>query len=964
MLPSNLHGKIPAAGLAVALAAMPLAGAAEIPPAQLKFFENRIRPVLLDHCYECHAADAKKIKGDLVVDSRAGILEGGDSGPALIAGKPGESLLYLGLTHDDPDFEMPPKEKLPPRVIADFKKWITMGAPDPRDGPKISTPSKKGIDIETGRRFWSFQPIQNPPIPKTANTDWPLDPVDRFLLARLDDEHLQPAPDAPRSTLIRRLTIDLTGLPPTVTEQDAFLADRSPQAIEKVVDRLLASDAFGERWGRHWLDIARYADSSGGGRALPFPDAWRFRDYVIRSFREDRPLDQLIREHIAGDLMAHPDEDVWVDQLIATGFLVLGPINYENQDKDLLDLDIVDEQIDTLGRAFLGMTIGCARCHDHKFDPIPTRDYYALAGIFKSSNFVEHANVSTWFTQPLPPTREQAAAIARYEKESTAIKAEITRTKKDLAALGFGSGGSGKSVAAASLAGVVVDNAQAERIGEWEDSVHTARWVGAGYIHDLKQDKGEKSVIFRPAIPETTNYEVRVSYNGAASRSAKVPVTIRHAYGEKTVFLNQKLKPEIDGLFQSLGSYKFNVGNTGSVEISNRGTEDGFVIIDAVQFVKPNSKAAPDAVDDSPLPPEVKTLRDQLTKLEARLKKHKTASPKLPVAMCVGEKEDHEIGDIPIRVRGEIRNFGEIAPRGFLRVAQAPEAPAAPALVGSGRLELANWVASPDNPLTARVLANRIWLHLFGEGIVRTPDNFGTTGDAPTHPALLDHLARRLIESGWSTKSLVRDLVLSRAYRMASTSTDKHGSVIDPENRLLWRMHRRRLDAETMRDSILLVSGELDLDAGGPSLPPKFKSEFGFEFTTRKRSVYVPVFRNELYEVFSTFGFANPNFVVGRRAQSTIPTQSLFLMNSPFIHEEARAAADSLLTHDASTDRDRLRLAYRRILCREPSPAEEKLSLNFLASLSSTPEDAPAPPEAWAALIRSLFSSLDFQYIL
>ncbi|MEO0445705.1 MAG: DUF1553 domain-containing protein, partial [Verrucomicrobiota bacterium] len=924
----------------------------------IAFFESEVRPVLAKHCYECHSEEAGKQKGGLWLDRREGWQVGGDSGPVIIPGNPEESLFLHSLTHEDRDLEMPPKEKLPDHVIDDLHRWVAMGAPDPRT--ELSMAKEGGVNLEEGREFWSFQPIANPDIPPVQNVEWPLDPIDHFLLAKLEEAELVPNDEASRETLLRRLTIDLTGLPPTVEEQHAFLSDSSTKAYETVVDRLLSSKAFGERWGRHWLDIARYADSSGGGRSLPLPEAWRFRDYVIRSFHEDRPLDQLIREHIAGDLLAHRDDEAWVDQVVGTGFLVLGPNNYENQDKELLDFEIVDEQVDTIGRAFLGMTIGCARCHDHKFDPIPTRDYYSLAGIFTSTKFVNHANVSRWHQQPLPPTPQQQKALQRYQEEDEEIRAVLAQTKKKLAALGVSSGNLEKSVSTGALNGIVVDQSQAEVVGDWKESVVVARFVGENYIHDQKLGQGTKRVLFRPEIETTGDYEVRVSYTAGANRSARVPITIRHGYGQEVVSLNQKLKPEIDGLYQSVGQFRFHVGTQGTIEISNRGTDDGVVIVDSVQLIKPKSATFRDVANESAvLSPEIEALKEDLAALEERRKKHGERKPKLPMAMAVGEAEASRVGDIPIRIRGEVRNLGEVAPRGFLRVTLPVDAPDAPTLEGSGRRELAEWIVSPENPLTARVLVNRIWLHLFGEGIVRTPDNFGTTGQLPTHPELLDHLANRLVESGWSTKTIVRDLLLSRAYRMSS-ETSRKGLKEDEENRFLWRMHRRRLDAETIRDSVLLISGQLDLDGGGPSLPAGFKSEYGHQFTTKKRSVYVPVFRNELYELFSTFGFANPNFAVGRREQSTIPTQSLFLMNSSFIHEQARAAVASLW--QVSGEEERLKHTFRRVLARKPSAAEKELSLSFLREQIASEGEA-IPAHAWESLVRGLIASVDFQYI-
>ena len=366
----------------------------------IEFFEKKIRPVLVQHCHECHAADSKAIKGGLLLDSREGWRKGGDSGPSIISGKPSDSLLIKALRHED-GLEMPPKGKLSDEIVADFVKWVEMGAPDPRKGGPVKV-IKREIDIKAGQQFWSFQPITTPPIPAVKASSWPASTIDRFILAKLEAAGLQPVADADRTALLRRVTFDLIGVPPSPEEMDAFAADQSPDAYERVVERLLASPQFGERWGRHWLDLSRFAESSGGGRSMIFPEAWRYRDYVIRSFSDDKPFDRFVLEQLAGDLLPADSPQQREEQLVATALLALGPTNYEEQDKQALEFDVVDEQIDTIGRTYLGMTIGCARCHDHKFDPIPTRDYYAIAGILRSTHLLIHDNVSKWHETPLP----------------------------------------------------------------------------------------------------------------------------------------------------------------------------------------------------------------------------------------------------------------------------------------------------------------------------------------------------------------------------------------------------------------------------------------------------------------------------------------------------------------------------------------------------------------------------------
>lgn len=918
----------------------------------MQFFESKIRPLLIQSCYECHSEEAGKRKGGLLLDRKAGWEVGGDSGPALIPGDTEGSLMVEMIRYADPDLAMPPKKKLSDHEIGLLEQWIAMGAPDPRTEGGVVAESS--IDLEKGREFWSFQPIADPPRPSVQDQSWPKAELDYFIAAKREAANLKPAPDASKDALLRRMTVALTGLPPTIEEQEEFRSGKV--AIEDVVDRLLASHAFAERWGRHWLDIARYADTSGGGRAMPLPDAWRFRDYVIESFHQDKPIDQLIREHIAGDLLPAKTREQELSQLTATGFLVLGPHNYENQDKELLDLEIADEQVDTIGRAFLGMTIGCARCHDHKFDPIPTKDYYAMAGIFLSSKTVVHSNVSKWYTRSHPPTPEQSVALAAYAKKEKELQGKIDEVKKQLR--GFGQMNvsvKGNQVSKGELGGIVVDDEEAELVGDWKKSTSQHRWVDAGYAHDLNNGKGTKTATFRPKVEKTGRYQVRIAYSQGSNRASNTPVKIRHADGEIELTVDQQQRPPFDNLFMELGAFRFEAGSEAMIQISNRGT-NGHVIIDAVQLLPEGSQSSKLAKKGEAEAPSPKNL-EQIAALELRekdlnaeLKALQKTKPKLPNVMCVDEADQPT--DTPIRIRGVARNFGPSAPRGFLQVAMRPDQQ--PKIeTGSGRLELAEWVASAENPLTARVMANRIWLKLFGSGIVTSPDNFGITGNLPTHPELLDHLATRLIENNWSAKALIREIVLSRSWQMATAPK----VASDPGNELYHHFPVQRLDAESLRDSILAISGNLDTAAaGGPALPAGFRSEFGYQFKSLKRSVYIPSFRNTMHEIFGKFDFANPNFVVGQRSQSTIPTQALYLTNSPFIHEQSKLAADRLKQEEPENLDARLKLTYQRILGRAPTAAETDLSRQFLAKHDDT-------DEAWSGLVRGLFSCVDFLYI-
>jgi hypothetical protein len=760
--------------------------AAAAPPTEgVAFFERKIRPVLVKECYGCHSSGAGAVKGGLRLDSRAGILAGGDSGPAVVPGKPDESPMLDALRYDG--IEMPPKGKLPGAVVADFERWVRMGAPDPREAIPAAVPGPSGVDFAAGRRFWAFQRPRRHEAPGVGDAGWPIEPLDPFILAGLETRGLRPTRDADRTTLIRRLSYDLIGLPPTPAEIDAFANDPAPDAYERLVDRLLASPHFGERWGRHWLDVVRFAESLTL-RGLVLANAWRYRDYVIGAFNADRPFDRFLIDQIAGDLQPGPIGSDRRGPLIATTFLTLGNTNLEEQDKAQLEMDVVDEQLDTIGKAFLAQTIGCARCHDHKFDPIPTRDYYALAGILGNTKTLEHGNVSRWLETPLPVPPEQEAAIRRHEAD----------------------------------------------VADLESRLKVAR---------AKANKG--------GPPREADREI--------------------------------------------------------------------------------------------------------TALAARLKRLRATGPNRERTMSV--EETGEIRETRVLIRGNVHNPGPPVPRGFLRVASDGPAPTMPTHE-SGRRELAAWLASSDNPLTARVIVNRVWHWLFGAGLVRTVDNFGTTGERPSHPELLDDLAVRFMEDGWSIKALVRRIVRSRTYRLAAVDDARLRSG-DPENRLLGRMNRRRLDAECLRDTILRVSSRLRLEMGGPAFPGELAEDYAYKDAGTRRSVYIPVFRNALPEIFRVFDFADPSMVVGRRNVSIIAPQALFLMNDPFVLEQAKHAARRLLAEPGLDDSGRITQAFVLALGRQPTGAERRVAREFLASGTA---DGPADAEdAWAGVFQALFASADFR---
>ncbi len=765
---------------ATLISLVPLAlRAGEGDEAQVRFFESKIRPVLAQHCYSCHSAKAEKLKGGLRLDSRDALLRGGDTGPAMVPGQPEKSRLILAVKQTDEDLQMPPKSKLPDVTVADLAAWIKMGAPWPKEAPPAAADAgpKTVADYDRLRKeHWAWQPLKRAAPPAVRDAAWPSDDLDRFIMARLEEKGLAPVGPADPYTLIRRVTFDLTGLPPTPEDVEAFAKDPSPAAFEKVVDRLLGSPRFGERWGRHWLDLARYGESAGSTRNVPYPNAWRYRDYVIESFNKDKPYDLFVREQVAGDLLPGAGDE----ERIATGFLVLGSKDLNERNNEQYLMDSIDDAIDTTSRAVLGLTVSCARCHDHKFDPIPTADYYALAGILKS-------------TVLLPGVANR------------------------------GRGG------------------------------------GQNYNH-----------------------------------------------------------PE---LLIPLGT----------------------------KAVSPLS--APEPEDRNP-------------KRKARqLAKAKLAEPAPPAGspLAMGVREGTPV-DARIYIRGDVDSPGATVPRGVLSLLKPIQMSAR----SSGRLALADWLAGPENPLTPRVMANRIWKHLFGEGLVYTVDNFGTTGDKPSHPELLDHLALRFREAGGSVKKLVRAIVLSRTYRLSGEGRARN-SEVDPGNVLLWRANRKRLDAEAIRDAILTVGGKLELTppAGSPvaNLPPgqpigglggKKGSSYG-ETENRHRSVYLPIVRDYVPDFLEVFDFAEPSTLTGRRDTTTVATQALMLLNSRFVLDQSKAFAERMLARPFADDGARVEAAYLAALARPPSPEERSRALKFLCE--------SARPAAWQGFCQALLAGAEFRYL-
>ena len=916
---------------------------------QLEFFESKIRPVLVKHCYRCHSTKAGKSKGGLLLDSRHGWQVGGDSGPAIIPYKPQESLILLAINQSGESSAMPPDDRLSEAVVKDFEAWIMAGAIDPRDGHK--PPPVKRMDIAAGKQFWSFQPLQN-----------------SFDHASIDG-FIQPhASVAAAHTLARRLYLDLIGLPPDTDEQQEFgriYSENSPaKAVEIFTNRLLSRKEFGEKWARHWMDIARYADSNGGDFNLTFPESWRYRNYLIDAFNHDMPYDQFIREQIAGDLLPASGTEERNRQMIATGFLMVAPKMLTERNKAKMHLDIADEQVDTIGRAILGLTLGCARCHDHKFDPIPTADYYAMLGILHSTRTADgilmgNVNVSGWKETELQVDAKTRRVLKQHQDRITNIEKELKRKREKLKKL-------------QTKDAVTVDDPKAEIMGMWRKSTFRPNHIGSHYLVADKGIKEALSISWNILLPKPGQYEVRVSFGGGAGLEKKAPYVITHAKGQTELLIDQTLKPSIDGLWYPLGTFNFATGTidnvadsktSGSayatVRLSNRGTTAP-VIADAIQLVPIETLQNSDQVQTS------KPLLDEIKRLQAELESLEKSVPKIEKAMVAADHSGERLGDTHIRIRGEPDNRGLKVPRGFLQAASSTDAskPDIPKHQ-SGRIELANWLTNPENPLTSRVMANRIWQQFFGRGIVSSTDNFGVRGARPTHPELLDFLATEFMNQGWSVKSLIRKIVQSKTYQQSSFVV----SSSDPENRSLRRQNCRPASAETLRDSILAIAGELNREPqksavgslGMYAIATSGKRDPSLSKTgeLRHRSVYMPVIRGAVPPSLAIFDLPNPDLVTGTRSETTVPAQALFMMNSQFIRDISKAMAAAVCAEHNDLD-VLIGELYQRILIRSADQDDITQAEKYITGLI---RDGKSKQAAVASFVQAMFSSTEFRFI-
>ncbi|MCC6507953.1 MAG: DUF1549 domain-containing protein [Pirellulaceae bacterium] len=968
----------------------------------LEYFEKQIRPVLVEKCYECHSA-ATESSGGLVLDSKPGWQRGGDSGPAIDLKQPDASRLLKAMEYAEPDLKMPPDGRLPADVIQHFKQWIADGAVDPRDVEPVGKAKASGLSVERAQEHWSYRPVTEPKVPALPAMHDARNAIDAFLLSKLAESDIEPTGEVDPRSLLRRLTFDLHGLPPTPEALDAFADDTSPDRAERAVDRLLASPRFGERMARHWMDVARYAESVTL-RGLVLSQAWRYRDYLITAFAEDRPFDTFLREQIAGDLLQHTDVNRRSQQIVATGFLALGNTNLEEQDKEQLEMDYIDEQLDVIGRVFMGQTIGCARCHDHKFDPIPTRDYYAMAGILKSAKALQHENVSRWIELPLPVAEADQARFAEMEKQLASIKLSEASLEKKSGRKPVTAGK--KSIEARALPGIVIDDTEAEKVGEWKESGSVGPYVGAGYIHDLSQADISKTVTFEPKALPPGSSTVRFSYTHAENRTSQAAVRVFSADGEKMVSVNQRMPPTIDGLWISLGEFRFEKDGQAFVLVSNE-QADGHVVADAVQFLpiedvdakqsanpvaqtgkdangkpdgKPDRKAArkagakaakiaggqasPKDADNGERPVDL-ALENELKRLKAERVKLEAALAERPLALTIEEKLPAK--DLPVHIRGNVHNLGSIAPRGFLQAASFQPVPALTEET-SGRREMADWLADVRHPLTARVMVNRLWHWAYGAGLVRTVDNFGTTGETPTHPELLDFLASDFMRHDWSPQYALRQMLNSTAYRRSSLGSEE-ASELDPENRLWSHSMRKRIPVEAIRDSMLVLSGELVIPGSRSTLRPGLKEDYSYRHVENLRAVYQPILRNSLPELYEAFDFPNPSISIGQRSQSVVSPQALALLNSPWVHSRAVGLQQRLdyeldwLRNEnmASSDwQNLINEVFQRCLGRLPSEIEIYTATKLIEEL-----DAGRSPrsEIVTRLIHGVLASVDFQYL-
>ena len=1015
---------------------------APVPTAeQITFFESKIRPLLATKCYSCHGVQQQS--ADLRLDSREAMLKGNAHGPVLIPGDPEKSSLVI-VTHYDGKIKMPPAGKISAIEIAALTSWVKMGAPWTPEKAAAATPSKEYKISDAQKNFWSYKPVKKSALPKVKNLAWCANPIDRFVMAKLEEKGLKPAPTADRRSLIRRATFDLIGLPPTPAEVEAFVNDKSPNAWEKAVDRLLASPHYGETWGRHWLDLVRYADSNGLDENVAFANAYRYRDYVVEAFNKDKPYSEFIKEQLAGDLMMTDDEASNNEKLTATGFLTLGPKLLAEPDKQKMVMDIVDEQIEVTSKAFLGLTVACARCHNHKFDPIPTKDYYALAGIFRSTKSMETLNtVGMWKERKLKPAKLSPAQLAEETKSKALLASMETQrnqaNEKLLAkfradAPKYLQGGWEllRQPGVAPIAEInrpdagqntqIIEAEKFSRINGVEiDRTNYGKGIGV-----LFNVSGKDLIEWTIEVPVAGNYQVDFRYASGESRGCRLSLNgkvVRENAVDKATggFFAENQAWDIQGVFPfKAGKNLLKIENENVIPHFDKlavalapSESVGKPIRNAAQIAKEfgidetillrNAKLAarlktdPSKLDPASLKTESETfakgitlpekpyalypedVRPVIVRLDKAIEEKKASAMQPIVVMAV---EEGEIADCKVHIRGDTQTLGDEVPRHFLTVLDGDKVSIDKK--HSGRLELATWLARPEHPLTSRVAINRIWQGHFGQGLVKTPDNYGLLGAFPSHPELLDWLAAAFVEKSgspyacdWSFKKLHKLILMSNTFKQGTTPDPKSEAIAmksDTDNTLLWKYPRRRLEAEPFRDSLLAMSGQLDLTIGGSVLTTRNhdyvtndQSGNAGQYDSPRRALYLPLIRNAMFDMFLAFDVGDPSMVNAKRATTTVAPQALFVMNSPFVSEQAKGFANSLLSQKEMTDAQRYNLACLKAFGRPASLAETNRVTAYLnaysARLTMEPDASARRTKAWASLCHILLASNEFIYM-
>jgi hypothetical protein len=909
------------------------------------FFESKVRPALAEHCYKCHSGKSKPLKGGLRLDGIDGMRKGGDTGPAVVPGNVNASLLIKAVRYEDELLRMPPKGKLPAALIVTLETWVKHGAAGPHAGNYPGPKIPPGIDFEAARAHWAYQPIRPPALPAYRTPGWASSPIDAFVLSRLEAAGLTPAPPADRRTLIRRAYYDLIGLPPTAAETEAFVADRSPEAFARLVDRLLASPHYGERWGRHWLDVARYADTKDGvlmfGADRVRPYAYTYRDYVIRAFNEDLGFHRFIHEQLAADAVV-PSIQPW--RLAAMGFLTLGKM-FDNNIHDQ-----IDDRIDTVTRGLLALTVACARCHDHKYDAIPAADYYSLYGVFASSE---------------PPIELPATEGMEKHKGARAFEEQAAEKRRELREF--------------------VDS-QYKLLSE------AARQRTPDYLvraATTPPDPLETAIFFLSLAPEDLRPQIVARWRRYLNQRATPDDPVFGPWRDLMALGEPDLAAEASAIVASwrarpLGTHAGQLNPLVAALLAHATLRTKADVARAygelTRGVDEEARRAPAA----PAPGQKRESREQIRAILSRhdspayFPKSQTyyymsrgekdgfgsklveldrmaanAEIALPRAMVLFDAE--ELVEPHVFVRGNPSQPGESVPRQFLRVLAG--ANRRPFAHGSGRLDLARAITAPENPLTSRVIVNRVWMHHFGEPLVSTPSDFGTRSTPPSHPDLLDYLATRLRLQNWSLKALHRLIMLSATYQQASFDRPDCRRV-DPENQLLWRFGRQRLDLEAMRDTLLSVSGRLDTRIGGPPV------EAANDRKNRRRTIYALVDRQSLPGVFRAFDFASPDQSAERRPRTTVPQQALFSMNAPFVIEQARALAARPELADKHAPEDRIAALYHTVLARPPAEGELKAAIRFLEpAVPTSGARDPSRISRWEQLSQVLLMTNELLFV-